>query len=158
MQISQESLDSILELTFFSVFQLNFLFSITCYTLYIIQLGDIELNPGPKSSLLPCLYLCHWNRNSLAVHNFSKVNLLEAHNSIHSSNVICLSEAFLYSTIHLNHPDLLIIEYMLLHDDHPNNVKRARVYMYYKSCPPLSVLNISRLNGHLILDLLENET
>lgn len=86
------------------------------------------------------------------------MNLLESYNSVHSFDVICLSEIFLDSSIHLNHPDLLTKEYTLLHDDHPNNVKRARVYMYYKSCPPLSVLNISRLNGHLILDLLENET
>ena len=31
--------------------QLNYLFSLYLYTLYIIQSGDIELNPGPKSSL-----------------------------------------------------------------------------------------------------------
>ena len=32
--------------------QLNYLFSLYLYTLYIIQSGDIELNPGSKSSLL----------------------------------------------------------------------------------------------------------
>ena len=31
---------------------------------------DIELNPGPKSSLLLGLSICHWNLNSLADHNF----------------------------------------------------------------------------------------
>ena len=55
LQISQQSLNSILELIFFSVFQFNYLFSINFYTLCIIQFRDIELNPGPKSSLSPYL-------------------------------------------------------------------------------------------------------
>ena len=64
--------------------QLNYLFSLNFYTLRIIQIGDIELNPGTKTSLSSGLSICNLNSNSLVGHNFSKVNLLQAYNSIHS--------------------------------------------------------------------------
>ena len=52
------------------------------------HLLDVELNPGLKS-----------------------VNLLEACNSIHSFDIICLSETFLDLTIQFDHPDLLMNNY-----------------------------------------------
>ena len=50
------------------------------------------------------------------------MNLLEAHNSIHSTDIICLSETFSESTIQLDHPDLLMTDYTSVRDRHPDNV------------------------------------
>ena len=73
---------------------------------------DIELNPGPKSSLLLGLPICHWNLNSLADHN-------------------CY---------------LLMNDCVLFHDDHPYNVKRRKVHIYYKIC--LALLGILTQKKH----------
>ena len=51
--------------------------------LLLFMLGDIELNPGPNKTNSSCKFsVCHWNLNSLAAHNFEKVGLLEAFNTI----------------------------------------------------------------------------
>ena len=60
-------------------------------------------------------------------HNFSQVKILQAFNSIPSSDINCLLETFLDSSIQLNHPDLLINDYALLHYDHSDNANRGGV-------------------------------
>ena len=40
--------------------------------------GDIESNPGPRYSKNHLPSFSHWNLNSLAVHNFSKMLLLKS--------------------------------------------------------------------------------
>ena len=122
------------------------------FILTIIQSGDIELNPGP-ASLWCNLSICHWNLNSLKAHNFSKVSLLEAYNSNHNFDIICLSETLLDSSIDSEDPCLAINRYTLVRADHPDDIKRGGVCIYYKSCLPLRVLNISKLNECLILEL-----
>ena len=42
----------------------------------LVNSGDIETNPGPRKS--SPIKFCHWNLNSLAVHDFIKVPLIEA--------------------------------------------------------------------------------
>ena len=57
---------------------------------YLIKLsGDIEENPGPKLNSSQKLSICHSNLNSIAAHNFIKVSLLIAYNSIHKYDIIC---------------------------------------------------------------------
>ena len=46
--------------------------------------------------------------------------------------------------------------YTLVHDDHMNNNKREGVCIYYKSCQPLRVPNISQLNYCFILEIKRN--
>ena len=48
-----------------------------CVLIILIICGDIELNPGPKKDK-SCdnFSLCHWNRNSIDAHDFSKLSLL----------------------------------------------------------------------------------
>ena len=61
--------------------------------------GDIELNPAPNKTNSSCKFsVCHWNLNSLAAHNFEKVGLLEAFNSINKFDITCVSESYLHST------------------------------------------------------------
>ena len=40
--------------------------------------GDIESNRGPSSNYGQSFSICHWNLNSIAAHNFSKISLLKA--------------------------------------------------------------------------------
>ena len=87
-------------------------------------------------------------------HNFSKVSLFQVYNSIHSLDISCLSETFLDSNIQLDRPDLLMNDYTLDLDNYSNNVKRGKVCIYYKSCPPLRVLIISRLSECLLLEII----
>ena len=49
----------------------------------------------------------------LVAHNFSKVNLLQAYNSMRSFDITRLSETFFDSTIQLDHPDLLFNDYTI---------------------------------------------
>lgn len=81
----------------------------------------------PITSLISGLSICYRNLNSLTAHNFSKVNLLEAYNSVHSFHIVCLSETFLDSTIQLHHPDLLMNDYILVRTCHLSNVKKGGV-------------------------------
>ena len=58
--------------------------------------GDIETNPGPERCNQN-ISLCHWNLNGIAANNFVKISLLEAYNSLHDFDIICISESFLDS-------------------------------------------------------------
>ena len=63
---------------------------------FLLLSGDIEINPGPTNG--NSLSVCHWNLNGIAAHKFIKISLLEAYNTIHDFDIICLSETFLDST------------------------------------------------------------
>ena len=39
--------------------------------------------------------MCHWNLNSIAAHNFSKLTLLEAYNMKYNFDIIRLSETYI---------------------------------------------------------------
>ena len=92
--------------------------------------GDIELNPGPRKLKINSFSICHWNLNSSAAYNFSKLTQLIAYNSIYKHDFISLSETYLDSSI----PDNVIdIEgYKLIRADHPDNIKICGVCIYYK--------------------------
>ena len=98
----------------------------------IILCGDVEVNPGPKNSVSECLSICHWNLNSILVHDYSKLFLLKACISVHKFDIICLSETYLDSTVPLDDDNLVISRYNLIRSDHPSNTKRGAVCLYYK--------------------------
>ena len=52
--------------------------------------GDIEKNPGPKSSSCDKFSICHWNLNSISGHNLIKISLLRAYVSTHNFDILCL--------------------------------------------------------------------
>ena len=60
--------------------------------------GDVETNPGLKKSH-SCFSCCHWNVNSLIAHNKLKVSLLEAYNTVHKYDFICISETYFDSSV-----------------------------------------------------------
>ena len=114
----------------------------------LLQLsGDIDLNRSPKlNSYKNFLICCHWNLNSATSHNFIKVSLLTAYNSIHKLDVICLFETYLNSKTLSNAKDLNIPSYNLIRADHLSSTMHDRVCIYFKESLTLRLVNVTYLN------------
>ena len=89
------------------MFTIRYLINNVKHPLLLLS-GDIESNPGPKRS--SNIKFCHWNLNGLAAHD---------------------------STIPNEHVNMQINGYSLLRADHPNNIKRGGVCIYFKESLPL---------------------
>ena len=102
--------------------------SVSFLSIFLLLCSDVELNPGPtkKHNSWFNFSICYWNLNSLTAHNFEKVNLLEAYNTVNKFDIICLSESFLDSSILMENNNLKIYVYKMVRADHPNNVKKRR--------------------------------
>ena len=107
--------------------------------------GNIEKNPRPKANSYQSFSICHWNLHSITAHNFLKVSLLRAYTTVHSFDVICLSETYLDSSISHDDNNLQIPGYNSYRVDHPLNIKRGGVCIYYKISLPLKIKNIQYL-------------
>ena len=100
------------------------------FKLLLILCGDVEVNPGPGQ--WTSLSFCHWNLNSISVHGFVKVSLLEAYNAIHKFDIICLSETFLNSSLQNDDDSLVLNGYKLVRAGNPSDLKRRGVCIYFK--------------------------
>ena len=85
----------------------------------------------------------HLNLNSVALHNFSKIQSLIAYNCIHKFDIICPSESYLNSEILWSDSNLQILGFNFARMDHPSNTKRGDVCLYYKFSLPLKVIDVS---------------
>ena len=90
----------------------------------------------------------------LIAHNFSKLIQLQAYNSIYKYDFICLSGTYLDSST----PDNLIeIEgYKIIRADHPDDIKRGGVCIYYKESLPVRVISTPYLKEALLLEMSYN--
>ena len=79
------------------------------------------------------------------MHNFLKVALLRSYITVHSFDVICLSEAYLDSFISHDDNNLQIPGYNLYRVDHPSSIKRGGVCIFYNIFLPLHIKNIQYL-------------
>ena len=110
---------------------------ITCHTFHaqwlvfrtILLSGDIETNPGPDT-----LNFCTWNLNSITAHDFLRVSLMEAYNSVYNYDLIGIVETHLDSTI--DEERLALDGYSFHKENHPQNVKRGGVGLYVKDSLP----------------------
>ena len=110
---------------------------LTCYTIHtqwlvfrtILLSGDVETNPGPET-----LDFCTWNLNSITAHDFLRVSLMEAYNSVYNYDLIGIVETHLDSTI--EEERLALDGYSFHKDNHPQNVKRGGVGLYVKDSLP----------------------
>ena len=124
---------------------------------FLIRCGDIESNPGPRNTMYQSLSICHWNLNGIAAHNYIKLSMLEAYNSVYNHDVICLSETFLDSIHPKDHQSLKLQGYEMIRADHPNNIKHGGVSIYYKEHLPLKVrYDISPLKECLVTEIKVN--
>ena len=95
--------------------------------------------------------------NSIAAHNFSKIQSLITYNCIHHFDIICLSETYLNSEISSDNENLDISGYRLIRSDHPSNDKRGGVCVYFKSSLPIQILSISMLHECINLEIRIND-
>ena len=58
--------------------------------------------------------------------------MLAAYNSVFRYDIICISESFLDSTISDNDNIIHMEGYNLIRTDHPDNIKRGGVCLYFK--------------------------
>ena len=120
----------------------------------LITCGNIELNPGPKKDK-PCdnFSLCHWNLNSIAVHNFSKLSLLEAYNGHHMHDMISLSETYLVSPVPYDDPRLNLSGNKLVRADNLSNNKRDGSGIYFKETLAIRPVRANSLKECLLLEV-----
>ena len=88
-------------------------------SIFVLKVGDIELNPEPKKIPYSYFSCCHWNVNSLAADNYSKVSALKAYNSTYKYDFIYISETFLDSSFEPDDKDLLLDGYNLIRSGSP---------------------------------------
>ena len=100
------------------------------FKILLILCEDIEVNPGPGH--WTSLSFCQWNLNSISVHDFVKISLLEAYNAIHKFDIICLPGTFLNSILQNDDDSLVLNEYKLVRADNSSNLKRGGVSIYFK--------------------------
>ena len=121
----------------------------------LILSNDIVVIPGPKLDSSQSFTICHWNLDSIAPHNFSKINLLKTYLTIHKTDIVCLSETYLDSSFPVNDKNLVIQRYNLVRCDHPANCQRGGICIYYKDSLPFKIIDIQYLqeciNFHLIM-------
>ena len=124
---------SITKAKFQNSFVLSFCFLITFPSFLLILSNDNKLNSGPKrESCKRNFSIAHWNLNSIATQNFVKLSQLEALNTLHTYDLICLPETWLDSTTSIDCNDLSMKGYNLHRVDDPQNVKKGGVCVYYK--------------------------
>ena len=132
---------------------------ILIFSINILLSGDVEANPGPgppSMNIYNKLSVCHWNAGSLPVQNFVKIDLIKAFNSVHNFDIIFITETFLNSSHLSDNSELLIENYTLIRSDHPSDVRRGGVCVYYKSCLPVRTLQVVNLKECLALEV-QNE-
>ena len=61
-------------------------------------------------------------------------------------DIVCLSDTFLDSSISIDDDNLKIPGYSTVRADHPSNIKRAGVLLYYKSFLPIKLIDVNYLN------------
>ena len=94
-------------------------------SILILKVGDIELNPGLQKQSHSYFNWHHWNVNSLATDNYSKVVALKAYNSIYKYDFICISQTFLDYSFESDDRNLMLEGYNLIWSDHPSNTKKG---------------------------------
>ena len=110
---------------------------LACCSLHILWLvfriillsGGVETNPGPET-----LDFCTWNLNCIIAHDFLRVSLLEAYNSVYSYDLIGVVETHLDNTV--EEERLALDGYTFIKNNHPQNVKRGGVGLYIKDSLP----------------------
>ena len=103
--------------------------------------------------MLSRIFNCHWNLNSIATYSFIKVSLLKAYITVYNSDVICLSETYLDSSILSDDKNLEIPGCDLIRADHPSNSKRGGACVYYRNSLPLKILDIFYLQECIVFEL-----
>ena len=80
--------------------------------------------------------------------------MLEAYNTVHKYDFICISETYFHSSVKSEDDDLRINGFKLIRMNHPLNTKRGGVCMYYKESLVVKMINISDLRECLLCEVM----
>ena len=129
-------------------------FFIFCVLIVLIICGDIQLNLAPtKDKSCDNFSLCHWKLNSIAAQDFSNLSLLEAYNSHHMYDTICLSKTYLDSSVPYDDPRLNLSGYKLVRAGNLSNNKRGGVGIYFKETLAIRPVPTNSLKECLLLEV-----
>ena len=78
------------------------------------------------------------------------MSLLEAYNTIHKYDILCISETYLDSSVSVDDTTLSLPGYNLVRSDHPSNIKWGCVCLYYEENLSLRSINVPFLS-HCVL-------
>ena len=114
--------------------------------------GDIDSNSGlppSKKKISSYFLLCHWNANSILVHN--EISLLTACNITYKWGIICVSEIYLGSSV--DSVKISVPGYDIVRADHPNNQKWSGVCLYFKENMIVRRLDVSYIAQCLLCEI-----
>ena len=117
--------------------------------LKILLSPDIEKNPGDFNNSF--FSFANWNINSLGKDNFQRVQLLEAHNSIFSYDLISLTEIALNDSVDVPHD--LLDDYTFVFKNNVSNTRHGGVGIFYRNSLPLTVRNDLGFEEALVVEL-----
>ena len=125
------------------------------YQLVISHSHDISKNPGPihinQRAESPYFSFCNWNLNTLSKGKFSRLSLLQAHNSNHKYDVISLCETSLGFN-EIVPPDI-IQGYQYHACNHPSGEKKGGVGILCKDTLPIKIRNDLSFDECLVAEL-----
>ena len=133
----QTSLKTDSNFALFKHYQFN---QCTIHWLFYTSAFTLESNSGPMNEQMNNLLFFHWNVDSSLAQNLSKISQIEACNSLHSHDFICISETYFDSTILWGDRGFQLNRYNLIKADHPSNTKQRGVCIYYRVSESLSKL------------------
>ena len=125
------------------------------FALLILLSSDVHPNPGPPQSPPELsngyLSFCNWNLNTISKDNFSRVSLLQAHNTIFKYDIISLCETSLNDSTQV--PEGILPGYLYHPLNHPDGRKSGGVGIFYKDTLPLRVRNDLSFSECLVTEL-----
>ena len=133
--------------TIFLVFSVYLLITVPFAAIWYFQLvislsNDICENPGPvivpqNDDISRYFSFCNWNLNTMSKDGFSRVHLLNAHNSIHKYDIISLCETSLGhgETV----PENILPGYHYHECNHPSGKKQGGVGIFYRETLPIII-------------------
>ena len=122
--------------------------------------NDISGNPGPQCTNntwggggggLPYFSFCNWNLNTLSKDEFSRVSLLNAHNSIHKYDIISLCETRL--SVNEVVPANILPGYHYHACNHPSGEKKGGVGIFCKDSLPIIIRDDLSFDECIVVEL-----
>ena len=118
--------------------------------LFLLLHGDVESKPGPKKNEQTYFLLCHLNVNSLVAHQKC---LCWLHIILSTDMTFVYQRVFLDTTIS-DDDDIVHMEgYNLIRADHPDNIKRGGVCLYFKKGLALRKIELSHITECLLCEV-----
>ena len=94
--------------------------------------------------------------NHVTHHNYEKVNLLGAYNTVSKFDMICISESYLDSSLSSDSEQLSIEGYKLVRNDYPGSLRRGGACVYFRESLPVRCISNPYLNECLIFKISVN--